>query len=269
MSDEPATDTLEPARQPSDAVAPERRPATPPTMAMATGGWSAAARAPRSSTSTARSSPGSSAFIMGRTARSAGLVPTRQFAARRRRRRVAFKLRGRSDKKTDGVRDRMLGAVTGMRQDDLIALNAEVLPKLLAKIRPEARRLLDLHRHAGRNTYIVSAAPVEIVEPLAHSLGHDGRHRHPRRGRRTGSTTASSTGPFCYGEGKVVAMEEIGALGRPRPRASATPTRTRPATCRCCRRSATRSPSTRTPGWPATPAPTAGRSSTSASAPSR
>ena len=58
-----------------------------------------------------------------------------------------------------------------MRQDDLAALNAEVLPKLLAKIRPEARRLLDLHRHAGRNTYIVSAAPVEIVEPLAKSLG--------------------------------------------------------------------------------------------------
>ncbi|HET9548177.1 MAG TPA: haloacid dehalogenase-like hydrolase, partial [Desertimonas sp.] len=43
------------------------------------------------------------------------------------------------------------------------------LPRLLDKIRPEARRLLDLHRHAGRATYIVSASPVEIVEPLAAS----------------------------------------------------------------------------------------------------
>src|SRR5918996_301005 len=84
---------------------------------------------------------------------------------------LRFKLRGANDKTTDGVRDRILGAVKGMRQDDLIALNAEILPKLLDKVRPEARRLVDLHRHAGRNTYIVSAAPVEIVEPLAHSLG--------------------------------------------------------------------------------------------------
>ena len=80
-----------------------------------------------------------------------------------------------------------------MRQDDLIALNAEVLPKLLAKIRPEARRLLDLHRHAGRNTYIVSAAPVEIVESLARSLGMTAGIG--TRGRSsTACTTASSTG---------------------------------------------------------------------------
>ena len=67
-------------------------------------------------------------------------------------------------------------------------------PKLLAKIRPEARRLLDLHRHAGRNTYIVSAAPVEIVEPLAHSLGMTAGIGTRGAGRRRRRTTASSTG---------------------------------------------------------------------------
>ncbi len=150
---------------------------------------------------------GSSAFILATTARSAGLVPTRQFV-RDARAALAFKLRGSSDRTTDAVRDRILGAVKGMRQDDLIALNAEVLPKLLAKIRPEARRLLDLHRHAGRNTYIVSAAPVEIVESLAHSLGMTA-------GIGTRSLTVDGVyngelaGPFCYGAGKVTAMEEI------------------------------------------------------------
>ena len=106
------------------------------------------------------------------------------------------------------MRDRILGAVTGMRQDDLIALNAEVLPKLLAKIRPEARRLLDLHRQAGRSTYIVSAAPVEIVEPLAHALGMTAGIG--TRGEVVdGVYNGRLAGPFCYGAGKVAAMEEI------------------------------------------------------------
>ena len=95
-----------------------------------------------------------------------------------------------------------------MRVDDLVALNARILPKLLAKIRPEARRLLDLHRHAGRNTYIVSAAPVEIVEPLAQSLGMTagiGTHSTIVDGVYSGELA----GPLVYGAGKVVAMQEI------------------------------------------------------------
>jgi HAD superfamily hydrolase (TIGR01490 family) len=140
-------------------------------------------------------------------ARAAGLVPTRQFV-RDVGSAVAFQLKGSSDRSTDGVRDRILGSVRGLRQDDLVALNAEVLPKLLAKIRPEARRLLDLHRHAGRNTYIVSAAPVEIVESLAHSLGMTAGIG--TRGRVVdGVYTGELDGPFCYGPGKVVAMADI------------------------------------------------------------
>jgi HAD superfamily hydrolase (TIGR01490 family) len=150
---------------------------------------------------------GSSAFILAGSARSAGLLPTSQFV-RDAAAALRFKLRGASDTTTDGVRDRVLGAVKGLRQDDLIALNAEILPKLLAKIRPEARRLVDLHRHAGRNTYIVSAAPVEIVEPLAHSLGMTAGIG--TRGTVVdGVYTGALDGPFCYGPGKVTAMQEI------------------------------------------------------------
>ena len=121
---------------------------------------------------------------------------------------MRFKLRGSTDHTTEDVRARILAAVKGMRVDDLVALNSRILPKLLAKIRPEARRLLDVHRHAGRNTYIVSAAPVEIVEPLAQSLGMTA-------GIGTRSTifdgvySGELAGPLVYGAGKVVAMEEI------------------------------------------------------------
>ena len=119
-----------------------------------------------------------------------------------------------------------------MRQDDLIALNAEVLPKLLAKIRPEARRLLDLHRHAGRNTYIVSAAPVEIVESLAHSLGMTAGI-----GTRSvvvdGVYNGELAGPFCYGRGQGDGDGGDRPLGRPRPRPVLRLLATRRATCRC------------------------------------
>lgn len=152
---------------------------------------------------------GSSAFVMAVSARKAGMIPTDEFV-RDAVGALAFKLFGSTDDTSTGVRQRILGAVTGVRQSELIALNAEVLPQLLGKIRPEARRLLDVHRRAGRATYIVSAAPAEIVEPLAHSLGMTdgiGTRGEVVDGRYTGELI----GPFCYGSGKVEAMREFAA----------------------------------------------------------
>lgn len=150
---------------------------------------------------------GSSAFVVARSARSAGLLATRQLA-RDALSAVSFKLRGATDDKSAAVRERILGAVTGMRQEDLVSLNADVLPKLLDKIRPEARRLLDLHRHAGRSTYIVSASPVEIVEPLAATLGMTAGIG-TRSAVVDGVYNGELDGPFCYGPGKVEAIEQL------------------------------------------------------------
>jgi HAD superfamily hydrolase (TIGR01490 family) len=150
---------------------------------------------------------GSSAFTLAIQARRAGLIPTGEFV-RDATGAITFRLFGASDDTTEQVRARILKAVEGMRQSDLQALNAEVLPRLLAKVRPEARRLLDRHRHAGRDTFIVSAAPQEIVEPLALSLGMTSGI-----GTRSvvvdGAYTGALAGPFCYGEGKVEAITEL------------------------------------------------------------
>ena len=150
---------------------------------------------------------GSSAFTLALQARKAGLIPNFEFT-RDAFGAVSFKLFGASDDTTEAVKLRVLKAVEGMRQSDLQALNVEVLPRLLARLRPEARRLLDRHRHAGRDTFIVSAAPQEIVEPLAHSLGMTsgiGTRSHVVDGRYTGELD----GPFCYADGKVTAITEI------------------------------------------------------------
>jgi HAD superfamily hydrolase (TIGR01490 family) len=150
---------------------------------------------------------GSSAFLLGIAAWRAGLVPTRHLVkdgigA------LAFRVAGASDDTSERVRDRILGAVEDMRVEDLVALNADLVPKLIEKVRPEAARLVDLHRHAGRATYIVSASPVEIVEPFAKAMGMTagiGTRSEIFEGVYTGRLA----GPFCYGPGKVEAIEEL------------------------------------------------------------
>ncbi len=150
---------------------------------------------------------GSSAFVLGITAYRAGLIPRHQLV-RDAASAIAFRLRGASDDTSEGVRDRILGAVRDVAVEDLIALNRTIVPKLIAKVRPEAQRLLDLHRHARRATYIVSASPVELVEPLAHALGMTGGIG-TRSAIADGVYTGELDGPFCYGPGKVVAIEEL------------------------------------------------------------
>jgi HAD superfamily hydrolase (TIGR01490 family) len=150
---------------------------------------------------------GSSAFALATAARSMKMMPTHEIL-RDAITAATFKFRGADDGTSDAARDRILSFVKGQRQDDLVALNEKVLPTLLGKIRPEARRLVDNHRHAGRATYIVSAAPKEIVEPLAHALGMTagiGTVGEVSDGVYTGQLN----GPFCYGPGKVEAIEEL------------------------------------------------------------
>lgn len=150
---------------------------------------------------------GSSAFTFGITAWRNDLVPTGQFA-KDALGAVMFRLSGASDGKTDQTRTRILGAIKGRAQADLVGLNASIIPKLLARVRPEALALIEMHRKAGRDTYIISASPAELVAPLAQSLGMTG-------GIGTvaevidGVYTGNLVGAFCYGEGKVEAIRDL------------------------------------------------------------
>jgi HAD superfamily hydrolase (TIGR01490 family) len=150
---------------------------------------------------------GSSAFTFAIAAWRNNLVPTAQFA-RDAKEALAFRLNGASDDTSVQTRERILGAISGAKQADLLALNAQIIPKLLDRVRPEAKALIDRHRHADRDTYIVSASPIEVVAPLAQALGMTG-------GIGTvaevvdGHYTGKLVGPFCYGPGKVEAINEM------------------------------------------------------------
>jgi HAD superfamily hydrolase (TIGR01490 family) len=152
---------------------------------------------------------GSSAFTLATAARRMRMMPTHELL-RDAVTAATFKFRGDHDRgAADNARDRVLGFIRGQRQDDLLALNEVVLPALLSKIRPEARRLVDIHRHSGRSTYIVSAAPEELVEPLAVSLGMTAGIGTRGEIDDEGVYTGRLDGPFCYGAGKVDAIQEL------------------------------------------------------------
>lgn len=152
---------------------------------------------------------GSSVFVFGWVAYRQGMVPTSQLlkdAANA----AAFKLQGASDAKTEAVKARILEAIEGVEVSTLMGLADEVLPMLLDDVRREARGLIDLHAAADRDTYIVSASPVEIVSRFAEAMemtGGIGTVAEIENDIYTGELAE----PFCYGEGKAIALQKIAA----------------------------------------------------------
>lgn len=76
------------------------------------------------------------------------------------------------------------------------------------RVRPESRKLISMHHGEGRDTWIVSASPQGLVEPLAVSLGMTGAIGTTDEiidGKYTGHLDC----PFVYGGGKVKAIEKL------------------------------------------------------------
>lgn len=125
---------------------------------------------------------------------------------------LIFRAFGASDEKSEAVRDAILESVAGTHAADLHRMAPGVIEEILPLIRPEAQALLDMHEAAGRDVYIVSASPVEIVTELARALdiaGGLGTVSEIADGVYTGRLN----GPFLYGEGKA---EKISALAEER-----------------------------------------------------
>lgn len=152
---------------------------------------------------------GSSAYYFGKAVYREGLVSRRRLA-RDAGNAVLFRLYGASDEKSEALRDRILASVAGHEAEIFRRLAASVIEELLPRIRPEAQALLDMHSEAGRDVYIISASPVEIVSELARALdieGGLGTESEIVDGVYTGRLAA----PFCYGEGKAVVLRKLAA----------------------------------------------------------
>jgi HAD superfamily hydrolase (TIGR01490 family) len=152
---------------------------------------------------------GSSAFYFGKAAYREGLLPLKRLAVDGSAA-LMFRLFGATDEKSESIRDRMLATVAGVESQTLTSLAPQVIEELLPRIKPEANALLDMHREAGRDVYIISASPIEIVGELAKALeitGGLGTQSEIVDGVYTGQLAA----PFCYGEGKADVIRRLAA----------------------------------------------------------
>jgi HAD superfamily hydrolase (TIGR01490 family) len=106
------------------------------------------------------------------------------------------------------IRRSALAITKGWDQAQVRRIVDETLGTVMAPITyGEAIELIARHREAGRRVYLVSAAPAEIVGPLADHLGvHEAIASRPlvdSRGRYTGELER-----YCYGPVKATLIEE-------------------------------------------------------------
>jgi HAD superfamily hydrolase (TIGR01490 family) len=150
---------------------------------------------------------GSSTYYFGKAAYREGLRPLKSLLADAGGA-VFFKLFGASDEQSEALRDRILASVVGTEAERMQRLTPGVVEELLPRIKPESQALLDMHMEAGRDVYIVSASPVEIVRELARALqltGGLGTESEIVGGVYTGRLAA----PFCYGKGKAEVVRNL------------------------------------------------------------
>ena len=118
---------------------------------------------------------------------------------------------GASEEKLNRVRESALKLTKGWDQARVQEIVRDALENVIEPIiYREAADLIEEHKAAGREVYLVSASPEEIVAPLAEYLGVDGaiasRARIDEEGRYSGEMEQYSYGPF-----KASAMEELAA----------------------------------------------------------
>jgi HAD superfamily hydrolase (TIGR01490 family) len=150
---------------------------------------------------------GSSAFVFVRVMYREGMLPLPRLVADLLRS-ITFRLFGPSEKQSQALRDRILASVAGTEVETFHRMAPMVVEQLLPRIRSEAQALLDMHAEAGRDVYIISASPVEIVSELARALdvvGGLGTSGEIIDGVYTGRLAA----PFCYGEGKADLIRKL------------------------------------------------------------
>lgn len=150
---------------------------------------------------------GSSVFAFGKAAWRHGMVTTKELLNDATNA-VVFRLGGSTDEKADAVRDRILEAIKGRPVSEVEHLGDEVIAQLLEAVRRESQALIDLHDEAGRDTYIVSASPIEIVREFAHAVGLTGGIGTVSE-IAEGTYTGRLSEPFCYGKGKATAISKI------------------------------------------------------------
>ena len=149
-----------------------------------------------------------SIVAFGGPLRRGGLI-NRRTVARAIAQQLIFLQFGADEGRLAKVRESMLQLTMGWDRKQVASIVRETLIETIEPlIFAEALDLMELHRQAGDRIYIVSAAPEEIVMPLAEMLGVDGalasRGEVDEQDRYTGTMAF-----YCYGPNKALAISEL------------------------------------------------------------
>jgi HAD superfamily hydrolase (TIGR01490 family) len=154
---------------------------------------------------------GSSLALYGHELVRRGVLP-RSKLARHALLELVFQRRGLRTDRIQHLVDALLAQARGEPAEPLLSVAREMGPILSRGVRPAARFLLQRHLDAGDFCIVLSASPVELVDAVTAELG-----AHRGVGTRIdvvdGVLTGRLDGPFCYGTGKLEALErEVGRI---------------------------------------------------------
>jgi HAD superfamily hydrolase (TIGR01490 family) len=151
----------------------------------------------------------SSSLALSRPMYRAGMV-TRGQLVRGAYAQLVYALVGADEKKMDRLKEGMLQLTRGWDRNEVERLVEEVLIEVIDPfVYQEALDLMELHRSEGRDIYIVSSSPEEVVRPLARHVGVAGVLATRARiedGRYTGELEF-----YCYGDAKAEAIRTLAA----------------------------------------------------------
>ena len=149
----------------------------------------------------------SSSLALSRPMYRAGMV-TRGQLVRGAYAQLVYALVGADEKKMDRLKEGMLQLTRGWDRHEVERLVEDVLIDVIDPfVYQEALDLMELHRSEGRDIYIVSSSPEEVVRPLARHFGVAGvlaTRARIEEGRYTGELEF-----YCYGVGKADAIRSL------------------------------------------------------------
>ena len=151
--------------------------------------------------------PGSSLAVFGRMLSDAGLVRRRDII-RHSTREALFAARGLNATTLERLCRQLLAEATGHDRDEVAAVAGAAARVAASRMFPAARWLVEQHLGRGDRVIVLSAAPQELVEAFAASVGAEvglGTVAEVEGGRYTGQLS----GPFCHGTGKVQRLADV------------------------------------------------------------
>lgn len=111
---------------------------------------------------------------------------------------------------TDDIQSKALEMVKGRHRDELIALGREVAEeRILPRVYADVAREIEHHHAAGDETWLVTAAPVELAQVIAQGLGMTGALGTRSEIDDAGYYTGRLIGGLLHGPEKAKAAEQL------------------------------------------------------------